>query len=686
MGISGSKNKDKTKAKKSMENMEKGVKGIKSSYIISKIFSNLDEIRKLNLIRHSNHFQKVLSIDIEYYMKMSGRYKVEGINGNGKEYKIGTDDLLFEGEYLNGKRHGKGKEYLHNHLIFEGEYLNGKRHGKGKEFNIFDKVIFEGEYLNGKRWNGKFINRESIHIWDLRNFEKKEINIDNFDNFDSIESIESDENNGDNNNNDKKDNNDNIEVNNKDEKIRLFEIKNGKGIIKKYDEDRLIFEGEYLNGELNGKGKEYFHYGYYDRDDGRMIYYGEIIIFEGEYLNGKKWNGKGYDVDNKIACEIKNGKGNIKSYYDSGKLHSECEILNGERNGKCKVYRYRELQLEFEWIYFNDKKWNGKEYDDYNHLIYEGEYLNDERWKGRVKEYTNKDKLLSEGEYLNGKKWNEKAYDNEGNIVSEIINGEKNFEIKKNKYHEWDNTKIIYEKNYISKEGFKKGKEYNMKNVLLYEGEFLNSERNGKGKEYDEYHVGRLIYEGEFLDGKRDGKGKKYDYEGDLEFEGEFYNGKIWNGYGRDGCFEGEFRNGKIYNTSSESKNNIIKNGEGYVKFYRYGELIYEGEYKNGDKNGKGKEYFNKRLEFEGEYKDGEKVKGKQYSFTRGYDGKLLYDGEFALGGRRGQGKEYDLEGNVIFEGEFHDGEWINGKRKIYDNNNQLISEELYVNGKRVIT
>ena len=38
-------------------------------------------------------------------------------------------------------------------LIFEGEYLNGVRHGKGKEYDIFEngKLIFEGEYLNGER-------------------------------------------------------------------------------------------------------------------------------------------------------------------------------------------------------------------------------------------------------------------------------------------------------------------------------------------------------------------------------------------------------------------------------------------------------------------------------------------------------------------------------------------------------
>ena len=36
--------------------------------------------------------------------------------------------MVFEGEYLNGKKNGKGKEYYYNgNLKFEGKYLNGER-------------------------------------------------------------------------------------------------------------------------------------------------------------------------------------------------------------------------------------------------------------------------------------------------------------------------------------------------------------------------------------------------------------------------------------------------------------------------------------------------------------------------------------------------------------------------------
>ena len=44
-------------------------------------------------------------------------------------------------------RGGKGKEYDYNgNLIFEGEYFNGKRNGKGKEYYHDDQLKFEGEY------------------------------------------------------------------------------------------------------------------------------------------------------------------------------------------------------------------------------------------------------------------------------------------------------------------------------------------------------------------------------------------------------------------------------------------------------------------------------------------------------------------------------------------------------------
>ena len=65
--------------------------------------------------------------------------------------------------------------------------------------------------------------------------------------------------------------------------------RNGKGKEYNYFNDKLEFEGEYLNGKKNGKGKEYFSNG--------------ELYFEGEYLNGNKLRGMEYDINGILIYE-----------------------------------------------------------------------------------------------------------------------------------------------------------------------------------------------------------------------------------------------------------------------------------------------------------------------------------------------------------------------------------------------
>ena len=59
----------------------------------------------------------------------------------------------------------------------------------------------------------------------------------------------------------------------------IYELINSDGKVKEYwNNGKLLFEGEYLNGKRNGKGKEYDWNG--------------KLEFDGEYLNGKR-KGKG---------------------------------------------------------------------------------------------------------------------------------------------------------------------------------------------------------------------------------------------------------------------------------------------------------------------------------------------------------------------------------------------------------
>ena len=112
------------------------------------------------------------------------------------------------------------------------------------------------------------------------------------------------------------------------------------------------------------------------------------------------------------------------------------------------------------------------------------------------------------------------------------------------------------------------------------------------------------------------------------------------------------------------------RNGKGKIYYEEY--LIYIGEFKNGKLNGEVKEYhIDSNLKFEGMYLYGKKRKGKEY-----FNGYLEYEGEY-LYDKKWDGKGYDKNGNIIYE--LNNG---NGKVKEY-NNGKLEYEGEYLNGKK---
>ena len=48
--------------------------------------------------------------------------------GKGKEYEEGNHRLIFEGTYLYGKRHGRGKEYFKSKEIYSAFYGDIKKY------------------------------------------------------------------------------------------------------------------------------------------------------------------------------------------------------------------------------------------------------------------------------------------------------------------------------------------------------------------------------------------------------------------------------------------------------------------------------------------------------------------------------------------------------------------------------
>ena len=242
MGINNNKNLNKQKAEINEINSSNksftNISLIKSIYITKKVLSYLDQKKKLNIIKYNNKLKTLLNYDIDQYKTLSQKYIEYFKDGMAKEYLTESNTLIYEGEYLKGKRNGKGKEYYKNGEIkFIGKYLNGKKwtgkiynnegkkefeikngKGKGKEYSYNGEIIFHCEYLNGEK-NG---------------------NCQEYDTF-------------------------------------LFE----------YSFDNLIFEGEYMNNKRWGKGKEYHGI--------------NNVIFEGNFINGeKKGEGKEYYIEGKI--------------------------------------------------------------------------------------------------------------------------------------------------------------------------------------------------------------------------------------------------------------------------------------------------------------------------------------------------------------------------------------------------
>ena len=693
--------------------LDKVIEKIRSKFniLIDKDEYSVDEINYKEIINANerltfnskNYEKEELSIDLETLNNIHERNEYSSTYTEFfiPYFKEENIEYIWKGKYNKfNEKEGKSQEFdLEDKIIFDGEYEKGKKI-EGIEYYIKGNKKYEGEYYQGKRWNGTLYDIKGINKFKIINGKGK---------------IKEFHENG----------------------CLLYDgemrdgIKDGHGKI--FDESgHLLYEGELVNGKKEGKGKEYNRYG--------------DLIFDGEFENGKRGEGKIYIYNDR--CELisektyKRGHFLIKNYksikdykcdlmingqlclmedihIDKGKEHKvpgkyifEGEYIDGKQwKGKFKKYNDNNI-LFIEGEFKNGiKSW--KEYDEFQNLIFEGIYENEYEYKG--KEYIN-EKLKFEGKFKNGKRISGKEYNNEGN---EVFNGTykdgKRWNGKLKVYRLiGNNFKLIFDGE------LKKGKKWNgLSSSLGFEGVYKNGKKwNGKGKE--QIRKSNMIFQGEFLDGMYyngnfytyNGSGKmknlignlvkgsgnnikKYNYGGNLIFEGDFIGGKYIYGkeYNNLGeiIYEGKYKNGKKYEGIYKIKmhNHIytyyILNSKVSNKFIDLNkEIIYEGEYNEGLKEGKGKE-FNKNgnILFEGDFLNGYRYNGKEFDD----DGKLLFEGKYKKGipfngikkeyingllrfegeiknGLKLKGREYDQFSNIIFEGEYQNGVKYKGKEK----------------------
>ena len=190
------------------------------------------------------------------------------------------------------------------------------------------------------------------------------------------------------------------------------------------------------------------------------------------------------------------------------------------------------------------------------------------------------------------------------------------------------------------------------KNGKIIEGNFIDGKLNGFGKYTDE---NGNYYEGEFTNGELNGNGKIIKIKENINNKSMnstrkllnkvIYTGIIKNfkkeGLGKEICsdyiYEGNFQND-------------MKNGKGKINFINTGDF-YEGEFTNDKITGYGKYIWANKHQYIGDFIDGEMNGKGKYKWPDGSE----YMGEYVNNKREGEGK-FKWSNGTIFEGIFHNG------------------------------
>ncbi|KAL9179048.1 hypothetical protein ACHAXT_000090 [Thalassiosira profunda] len=426
--------------------------------------------------------------------------------------------------------------------------------------------------------------------------------------------------------------------------IYVGEIKDGK----KHGKGRAewsgvgVYDGEWLEGVEHGTGT-------YHREDG--------ITYEGEFENGRE-HGKGALKGRDWSCtgDWKNGKMHGRGVWrcDSGSVY-DGEWKEGERHGVgTMTYEDgRAYQGEFKEGTQHGKgtmKWADSG-------VYDGEWKNGQMNGKGVYTFSNGD--VYDGEWKNGQMngTGTETFANGGVYEGECRDG---------KAHgrgtmKWEGGKV-------------------------YVGEFKNDKQHGQGTMM--WPSGKA-YEGHWVDGVEHGKGTMKHPSGEI-IEGNWVRGELANGDAINQCPPGNVT-GESSLPNADTRNDdtapsanrklldgrrlrsqysqqrrlqggkrTCENAKMETIHYDNGD-VYEGEVKDGRRNGKGVCRYADGCVYDGEWKDDL----HQWGTMSGING--AYKGEWKDNKMHGTGIFVSSSGDV-YEGEFEQGTfWGKGTNKWKD-------------------
>lgn len=456
-----------------------------------------------------------------------------------------------------------------------------------------------------------------------------------------------------------------------------------------YPNHKISSEGTMVNGKPNGYWKTYNKYG--------------TLVSEGNrknFLLDSTWNF--YNDEGKLSLIInykKGKKSGIRKTFFQDKIvvdSFDMDVKNNWNkilypNGKLKNKTFYKNGLEQGWAFEYAKDGRIITRTLYNNgFIKKREYINAYNHNGKkqgIWETFYSNNIIKEsGRYRNGiKDGYFKYYDKEGNLtkIEKYRNGllEENpnelltYELRTDYYKDGSIKTIGSYKDGkaegVRREYAKDGKITDgfimHKGIIVGHGIIDNSgKKQGLWKHY--YDNGRLRSEGKYVNDKPIGLWKYYYENGVLEQTGHYDKSglytDIWKWYYKDGSprvieqyFEGE------------------REGD-YVEYSDNGDIMMQGEYVNGNKEGDWKTDVNGFIE-EGTYL--ENVKDGEWKYYYAKD-TLYFTGRFIDGNPDGEHIWYYRNGTIKTIGNYimglKDGIW-----KYFDPNGKLILKIRYKDG-----
>ncbi len=684
------------KARASMSDEEWRARGYDSDWTLTLLtaFRDKETYVKFNATDHEEmlitQIQKNFNV-MDSFDVVSGEYEGEMLNGKRHGYGVAKyeNGTVYEGYWEDNKPHGQGK-YTYGESSksesFEGNFVKGVIQGHGI-FKLRSGTVYEGNFTDGKTtgdFTVKYDNGE-VYVGQLVNSIRHGKGKITYNANDKRDYYEGDWDNGN---------------------------RHGEGTLVWKSGEKYV--GQWGSNVLNGKGRRE-----YSENSTWLYYEGEHKndkregFGKMEYKDGTSWEGT-WKADSRVE-----GQGTVR--YDNGFIYTGA-LMDGKRNGFGKGVDKNGRIYEGTW---KDNKWDGTGkviYEEGNNwLSYEGEVKEDKITGKGIITYSGSSQMSTyEGELLESKR--------HGHGILHWKDGAR-FE------GEWEND---------SWEG--KGRiDYEATNDWCYfDGEYKKDLRDGYGEV--QYRNGES-WKGIWKEGSR------FEGEGTIKYDdGRVYTGSYSDGM-RNGFGKCTYKNGKVY--EGQWKNNLFDgqgtliyeknpNVEKYVGGFKGGKRegfgilnftdggVYEGQWKDDVRHGYGEStyavnsglykahrglWFNNEKKGYGEYEmlDGSKRTGyftddylngpgtiiskkgrvkrvrwkngaldftsnKFLSFLwRSNNDQLGYTGEFKDGLYHGQGRYYDVNGSS-YEGQWQEGKF-HGKGKMIDKDGNIFEGD-FVQGK----